>query len=147
MAKQSQSTSDTPSVSVEYDYGTKGERHTKEFVDASQAENFLAGKEKGGKNPSLLTATERNGTDTTRSTDATTKAERLGSTKKPPGVRAMRTRPYLAGVIIAKHGLAKKRCGEEKVSGLFSGPSSWSQGGFEVESAGCRLPPGLVSVG
>ena len=46
----------------------------------------------------------------------------------------------------------KKRCHEEKVSRrkgvrTFCGPSSWSQGGFEVESAGDRLLPGLVSVG
>ncbi len=106
--KANQSISDrTPPVSVEYDYGTKGERRTKEFDDAQKAKKFFIAKDKAGKNPKVQKADD--GTDTGNTTkDETRETTTKSEPKKPttPGVRAMRSRPYLAGVIIAKHGLA-----------------------------------------
>ena len=94
-------------VQVEYDYGSKGERRTKEFEDPTKAKKFISAKERAGKNPKVLVmegaaastlTSERQ--RKTRKQDATKQKERV------PGVRPMRTRTYLAGAIIAKHGLA-----------------------------------------
>jgi len=34
-----------PAVKVEYDYGTKGERRTKEFEDANEGKKFFTAKD------------------------------------------------------------------------------------------------------
>jgi hypothetical protein len=94
-------------VQVEYDYGSKGERRTKEFEDPTKAKKFILAKERAGKNPKAL--------DVEGAAASTSTGERQPKTKKQPtdkkkdrvpGVRPMRTRTYLAGTIIAKHGLA-----------------------------------------
>lgn len=106
--KKTQSISDrTPPVTVEYDYGTKGERRQKNFDDANAAKKFYTAKDKAGKNPKVLAASEN--APAIKNAEAANEPEpKQPEVKKPttPGVRPMRTRPYLAGVLIAKHGLA-----------------------------------------
>lgn len=99
----------SPPVSVEYDWGSNGQRRTKRFDDAHAAKSFYTAKDKAGKNPKVTAA------------DGATLKDQVGkkievapgpgkipppSKQTAPGVRPMRTRPYLAGVIIARHGLA-----------------------------------------
>ena len=114
-----------PTVRVEYDCGIKGERRTKEFEDATKAKKFIAAKKRAGKNPKVLKTEHKRkakrkfkvtavtevdfGPGTPPATETKTRKPTEGSApQKPavPGVRPMRTRPYLAGTIIAKHGLA-----------------------------------------
>ncbi|RKZ15980.1 hypothetical protein DRQ50_06805 [bacterium] len=94
-------------VQVEYDYGSKGERRTKEFEDPAKAKKFILAKERAGKNPKVL---EMEGAAASTSTsEGRPKTKEQPTAKKKdrvPGVRPMRTRTYLAGTIIAKHGLA-----------------------------------------
>ena len=89
--KQTPSKTDSaPTVCVEYDYGTKGERRIKDFTDASKVQKFIKSKENAGKNPKELMSS--------------CKAVEAVQAPSVPGVRPTRTRPYLAGKIIAKYG-------------------------------------------
>lgn len=111
MAKTKNTTSisnRTAAVKVEYDYGTKGERRTKEFEDAHEGKRFFTAKDKAGKNPKVLKADDATGPATATTATAANGEAKQADPKKPsiPGVRAMRTRTYLAGTIVAKHGLA-----------------------------------------
>lgn len=96
----------SPAVRVEYDYGTKGERRTRTFEDHGKAKKFVAAKERAGKNPVVQEA--RRDTPTMSSDVTQTQGAEQGTVaqkERVPGVRPMRTRTYLAGAIIAKHGL------------------------------------------
>ena len=114
-----------PTIRVEYDYRDSGERRIREFADAAKAKKFIAAKERTGKNPKTLKAppnaqkkpnlkvtavTEVDLGPAAAPTTAKTDREpaKATSPRAPavPGVRPMRTRPYLAGKIIARHGLA-----------------------------------------
>ncbi len=113
----------TPPVQIEYDFGIKGERRTKEFEDAKEAKKFFWARKKVGKRPKMLKAENKDeakpkvraatevdfGPATAPATkDKTKEPTKKTASKTPtvPGVRSIRTRPYLAGTIIAKHGLA-----------------------------------------
>ena len=123
--KTSSKTEPTPTIRVEYDYGTNGERRIKEFPDAAKANKFIKLKARAGKNPKELKAPPNAKTKpkfkvtavtevdldpaaatTTAKTDRETTKAASPKTSTVPGVRPMRTRPYLAGKIIAKHGVA-----------------------------------------
>ncbi len=52
-ATKKATSSTTGTVRVEYDYGTKGERRSKEFEDDGKAKKFIAAKERAGKNPKV----------------------------------------------------------------------------------------------
>ena len=86
---------------VAYDWGSKGKRVTKEFADAAAADAFVAAKVKAGKNPAVVTAAEAKAAAAKPAADPP-------APKAPtvPGVRAGRTRTYLAGTVVRKHGLA-----------------------------------------
>lgn len=90
-----------PPISIEYDWGNSGQRRKMDFDNSRKANQFFLAKEKAGKKPKLLTGMDM----------AAQGAGKRHKTKKmepltPPGVKLMKTRPYLAGAIIAKHGLA-----------------------------------------
>jgi hypothetical protein len=92
--------STTGSVRVEYDYGTDGERRTKDFDDAAKAKKFIAAKERAGKNPKVRNARGKGtakpklkitavtevdlGPGTTHATDEQTKRPRAKMASKKP---------------------------------------------------------------
>jgi len=95
-----------PPVTIEYDFGTKGQRRSKFFDDAIEAKKFYVAKEKAGKQPKVL----KSGQPSETEVEANVDAQSQPMTNQPEGrtwigVRESRTRPYLAGVIIARHGL------------------------------------------
>ncbi|WP_442510559.1 hypothetical protein SH528x_002184 [Novipirellula sp. SH528] len=94
----------TPPVNIEFDWGTTGQRRTKRFDDAHEAKAFYMAKDKAGKNPKVIAAESKLVAEHTPTPESPSPMK--GDTTKVPGVRAMRTRPYLAGVIIQRHGLA-----------------------------------------
>jgi hypothetical protein len=96
-----------PPVAIEYDYGTKGERRTKHFEDANKAKRFFAAKDRAGKNPTVLKAeADAGGESAAVTNDAKPAQPDTTEAKQPatPGVKRTKTRPFLAGKIIAKHG-------------------------------------------
>ena len=102
----------TPPVSIEFDWGTTGQRRAKRFDDAHEAKTFYTAKDKAGKNPKVVAADGKLTTDQTPPPEPpktvkedTAKAVLPPTKKTAPGVRAMRSRPYFAGVIVAKYGL------------------------------------------
>lgn len=120
----------TQPVTVTYDIGNTGKRRAKTFTDAHAAKAFYVKKDTAGKKPTLS-----GDTSTTVSPDAATKrkivaklkaeqaAKKKPATKAKPeptvaaepapidpatltGVSMAATRPYFAGLVIARHGLA-----------------------------------------
>ncbi|QDS91886.1 hypothetical protein FF011L_06220 [Roseimaritima multifibrata] len=100
MGKKKPLATPDPTVSVSYDWGSKGQRRTKTFDDAHAAKAFYTAKDKAGKNPKVAATTDDTTAPAPRQTPPNEGPPSL------PGVRPMRTRPYLAGVVVAKHGLA-----------------------------------------
>ena len=101
----------TPPVAVEYDWGNKGQRRTKRFEDAHEAKAFYTAKDKAGKNPKVIAAEGKPKKEQANAPEPPKPRTENPATDvlppmKPVGVRPMRTRPYLAGVIIQQHGLA-----------------------------------------
>lgn len=109
-----------PAVEVEYD--ARGKRVTKHFADANEAKRFFAAKDKAGKNPKVIGQDEAAAADDkpddkpaktkmpkAAKPEATQDAAPKPEAKpkpKPAGVAFAKTRPYVAGLILRRHGLA-----------------------------------------
>ena len=103
-------TTNKPAGSVEYD--CRGKRATKEFEDANAAKRFYATKDKAGKNPKVVNpeappkkakATKQD--TTTPAKQAKPEAKPVDKPTNPPGVRKCRSKGYLAGLLVMRHGL------------------------------------------
>ena len=94
-----------PAVTVEYDYGKTGKRVTKTFDDANKAKTFYAKKMKDGKNPKL-TEPEPPPAEPMAEEKPASKPQPEPATPKAPGVSYKQTRPYFAGVVVKRHGVA-----------------------------------------
>ena len=105
-----------PAVTVEYDFGKTGKRVKKKFDDANKAKTFYAKKLNGGKKPKLIdpetSPTEKPVVEKTvaKKTPAAqakpSAASKPDAAPKAPGVSYKQTRPYFAGVVVKRHGVA-----------------------------------------
>ena len=92
-----------PEVNVEYDFGSKGQRRTKQFDDANAAKVFYEKKETAGKNPKVV----KQDADTGADKPAVVQADTAAAADQPKlvGVTHTATRPYYAGVVVRRHGV------------------------------------------